>query len=84
MKPDQRSTNIPDDTSKVPFVLLVKGFLTTDAHLGDKVTITTVVGRNITGELTAVNPSYDHSFGASPPELMNIGSELRRILLDGK
>jgi len=84
LEPSQRSPHIPDDTSKVPFVLLVKGFLTTDAHLGDKVTISTVIGREIAGELVAVNPSYNHSFGVSPPELMSIGSELRRMLIDEK
>lgn len=84
LEPGQRSSQVPEDTSKVPFILLVKGFLTSDANLGDKVTITTVIGREITGELVAVNPGYNHSFGPPPRELMSIGSELRSILKDDK
>ena len=84
LEPGQRSSQVPEDTSKVPLVLLVKGFLTSDANLGDKVTITTVIGREITGELVAVNPSYNHSFGSPPRELISIGSELRRMLKDDK
>lgn len=84
LEPGQRSPQVPEDTSKVPLVLLVKGFLASDANLGDKVTITTVIGREISGELVAVNPSYNHSFGFPPRELVSIGSELRRILKDDK
>ena len=50
LEPGQRPSQVPGDTSKVP---LVKGFLTSDAKLGYKVTITTVIGREITGELVA-------------------------------
>ena len=84
LEPGQRSSQVPEDTSKVPLVLLVKGFSASDANLGDKVTITTVIGREITGELVAVNPSYNHSFGSPPRELISIGSELRRMLKDDK
>ncbi|UCD53790.1 MAG: 2-amino-4-ketopentanoate thiolase [Dehalococcoidia bacterium] len=84
LEPGERSPQVPEDTKKVPLVLLVKGFLTSDAQLGDKVTITTVIGREITGELVAINPSYNHSFGPARRELINIGTELRRILKDGE
>lgn len=84
LEPGQRSPQVPEDTKRVPLVLSVKGFLTSDAKLGDKVTITTVIGREITGELVAINPSYNHSFGPQPPTLASVGSELRSILRDGK
>lgn len=84
LEPGERSPQVPKDTSKVPLVLLVKGFLTSDAKLGEKVTITTVIGREIAGELVALCPSYSHSFGPAPRELVSIGTELRRILKDDK
>jgi len=82
LKPSQRAPQLPDDTAKVPLTCLVKGFLTDDADLGDMVTITTAIGRTISGKLVAINPSYNHSFGAPLPGFMRIGSEVRRILKD--
>lgn len=84
LKPGQRAPQVPEDTSQVPLIRLVKGFLAQDANLGDTATITTVIGRTIGGELVAVNPHYEHSFGAPPAGFMRIGSELRRILGDAK
>ena len=84
LEPNQRSPKVPEDTRKVPLVLLVKGFLTSGAKEGDKVTITTVIGREVIGELVALCPSYSHSFGPAPRELVSIGTELRRILKDDK
>jgi len=78
----QRAPNLPEDTAKTPLTLLVKGFLMDDANLGDTVTITTVVGRTVTGKLVTVDPSYDHSFGAPPKGFMSISSKLREILQD--
>lgn len=82
LEPSQRAPNLPEDTSKVPLTLLVKGFLMDDANLGDMVTITTVIGRTISGKLVAVDPSYNHSFGAPPKGFMNISSKLKEILKD--
>ena len=82
LEPGQRAPQVPKDTKKVPLTLLTKGFLNDDANLGDTVTITTVIGRTITGKLVAVNPSYTHSFGPPLPGFTRIGSELRRIMKD--
>ena len=84
LEPSQRAPQVPEDTSKVPLTLLVKGFLTHDANLGDTAIITTVIGRTISGTLVAINPSYNHSFGPPPPEFMSIGSELRGMLKNDK
>ena len=84
LEPGQRAPQVPRDTSHVPLIRLVKGFLAQDANLGDTVAITTVIGRTIGGELVAVNPQYEHSFGAPPAGFMRIGSKLRRILGDAK
>ena len=84
LKPGERAPQVPEDTSKVPLIRLVKGMITKDATIGDTVTVTTVLGRTMTGELVGTNPRYDHSFGPPPPGFMKIGDSLRRILSDGK
>ncbi len=80
LEPGQRAPQVPQDTSQLPLIRLVKGFLAEDANLGDKVTITTVIGRTMNGELIAVNSGYDHSFGPPPPGFTGIGGNLRRAL----
>ena len=80
LEPGQRAPQVPQDTSQKPLIRLVKGFLTEDAGPGDNVTITTVIGRTMNGELVAVNPRYDHSFGPPPVGFSGIGGNLRRIL----
>jgi len=80
LEPGQRAPQVPEDTSQVPLIRLVKGYLMADANRGDTVTITTVIGRSMSGELVAVNPEYNHSFGPPPTGFTSIGSHLRRIL----
>lgn len=80
LEPGERAPKIPKDTSQVPYVMKVKGFLTQDANIGDIVTIKTVIDRTVSGKLVAVNPRYDHSFGPPPNRFMNIGYKLRKIL----
>ena len=73
LEPEQRATNLPEDTKKTPYVLRMSGFLTADAELGDLVTIRSLIGREHEGTLVTVNPSYSHSFGTTMPELLHIG-----------
>jgi hypothetical protein len=80
LQPGQRAPQVPADTQAVPLIMLVKGFLQHDARIGEEVTITTVIGRQVKGELVAVNPTYDHNYGRPVPELLVIGPELRQIL----
>lgn len=63
LRPGERSVKIPEETKKVPLELWVKGFLKEDAKIGDRVEITTIIGRTVSGELVAVNPTYDYGFG---------------------
>jgi hypothetical protein len=79
LEPKERASQLPEDTKKVPLTLLVKGFLNTDANIGDTVTITTVVGRTENGKLVAVNPGYNHSFGPPPKGFMGIGNKLKEL-----
>lgn len=76
----ERAPQVPEETQGVPLEMWCKGFANAEAEIGETVTITTVAGRMLAGELTAINPKYGHDFGAPIPELMRIGVELRKKL----
>ncbi len=80
LKPGERAPQLPEDTKEVPLNLLVKGFLTSEANIGDTVTINTVLGRTMSGKLLAINPSYTHSFGPPPEGFMGIGNKLKGLV----
>lgn len=81
LKPEERTAKIPEDTKKVPLELWVKGFLNEDARMGDRVEITTMTGRTVSGVLVDVNPTYDHGFGdIYIPELLKIRKQARAIV----
>lgn len=81
LEPEERSSNLPEDTKKVPLELFVKGFLQDEAALGEVATVKTVTGRHLTGTLVEIDPLYRHGFGETPvPELMGIGPALRDLL----
>ncbi len=82
IEPKDRSPNIPDDTKKVPLELKVKGFLLSDAKIGDTVEIETYAGRKLSGKLILSNPPYTHKFGQPIPELMTIGLEAKKIIAE--
>lgn len=75
LQPEQRADSLPPDTKQVPYILRVSGFLLEDAEMGQKVRIQTIIGRELSGELKVINPSYRHSFGTVIPELLTIGTE---------
>ena len=75
LTPEQRAPTLPEDTKRVPYVLRVSGFLIEPAELGAQARIRTIIGRELSGVLRTVNPSYSHSFGTVVPELLTIGTE---------
>lgn len=75
-----RSEAVPADTSSVPYIARVKGFLVGDAMVGDHTAVETVVGRTVEGTMININPPYGHDFGRPVPELLPIGIELRSLL----
>jgi hypothetical protein len=75
LQPEQRAASLPEETRKVPYVLRVSGFLQKDGQIGQEVVIKTIIGREMTGKLIIVNPSYTHSFGKTVPELLTIGTD---------
>jgi hypothetical protein len=78
-----RSSNLPEDTKKVPLVMWDKGFLLDDnASIGDWVWVETVIGRRIEGEFVQADPSYDVNYGESVNETLYIGRQLRKMLGD--
>jgi len=82
--PDQRASNLPEETQKVPLEMWVTGTLREEeASIGDDVTIRTVTGRMVQGRLEALHPSYRHSFGSFVPELQAIRQELFGLMKEG-
>jgi hypothetical protein len=73
LEPEERAAGLPEDTRQLPYLLRVSGFLLEDAALGDEARVRTMIGRELSGSLTTVNPSYDHSFGETVQELLDIG-----------
>lgn len=83
LKPEERAPQVPEDTKKVPLVMWVKGYLQTDAELGEEVVVLTKTGRKEMGILLEANPSYKHDFGEFVPELQAINEQVREILYGG-
>lgn len=84
LSPSERAPQVPDDTKKVPLETWVKGFLQSDAEIGDDVEVKTITGRMARGKLIEVNPTYTHNYGNFVPELLQIGLQLREILDGGE
>jgi len=85
LKPGERAHQVPEDTRGLPLEMFSKGFLVSDACLGDETQVRTVTGRIEQGTLVEINPGYVHGFGEPVKELMTIGLELRKLLLgDGR
>jgi len=81
LKAGERAPNIPTETKKVPLIMKIKGFLAKEyAYLGETVEIKTVTGRELTGEMIAVNPIDEINFGKPQPELITIGKEVKALL----
>ena len=80
----ERAPQVPEDTQNVDLRLWVKGFLEDDASIGDQVTIQTVTGREIEGELCATRPKYIHNYGDFVPELLRIQMQLKEIMKEVK
>ncbi len=83
LRPEQRASQVPDDTKKVPLEMWGKGFLQNEsATAGDTVEIETILGRKLSGELIEVNPQFAHGWGECIPEILRIGLQLKSILAE--
>ncbi|KAF5044687.1 2-amino-4-oxopentanoate thiolase subunit OrtA [Sedimentibacter saalensis] len=83
LEPSQRAPQVPDDTKQVPLELWVKGYLQSDANIGDEVTVLTRTKREERGTLLEANPYYKHDFGKFVPELLVVSEQVRDILFGG-
>ncbi len=79
----QRAPQLPADTQGTPLVMWVKGWLQSEASLGEAVEVETVIGRRLCGKLVEVNPCYQHTFGAPLAPLQQAGERARRLLASG-
>lgn len=79
----ERAPQVPADTQAVDLEMRVKGWLVATTAIGEQAEIETPAGRHLKGTLVAVNPAYDHGFGAPIPELSGIGVEQRARLRKG-
>ena len=75
-----RAPNVPPDTAGTDFVARIRGFLAEPASLGDDATVRTLLGREVAGRLTDVNPRNPADFGDPVPELLALGVAARRAL----
>ena len=80
LKAVERTGKIPEDTQACDLEMWTKGFLLSDAEVGDEVEVETAVGRIEKGTLIEVNPYYTHSYGKFVPELVQIDRQLREIM----
>jgi hypothetical protein len=75
LQPEERAQSLPEETRNCPYILRASGFLVEAADMGGQATIKTIIGREMSGTLITINPSYTHSFGKTVPELLTIGTE---------
>lgn len=80
LRAGQRAPNVPPDTAGVDFVARIRGFLVASSLIGDDCTVRTLLGREVTGTLTAVNPRNPADFGDPVPELLRLGMQARQTL----
>lgn len=84
LEPKERTGNIPEETKKVPLLMWVKGYLLSDASIGELVEIKTLTGRIEKGELIEANPAYMHTYGKFVPEILEIDKLLKDTLFGGE
>jgi hypothetical protein len=80
LAPGERAPQVPEDTQRVPLEMRAKGFLVTEAALGEEAEIETAAGRRLRGILREANPAYTHGFGPPVPELLAVAGQARALL----
>lgn len=80
LSPEGRAPHVPEDTKATPLILWVKGFAKSDGAMGEEISVETLTGREVKGELSAINPRYVHDFGDFVPEFLTIDVQLRSLM----
>lgn len=78
-----RADRLPPETAATPFVMWVKGSLEAAGEIGDTVTVITKSGRCESGELVAIDHSYELGYGTHVDPLRRIGDGARAVLSAG-
>ena len=79
----ERAAGVPEDTAKAPLEMWVKGYLVSDAAMGDNAEVITRTGRRSSGVLVDEAPYFDHGFGVLIPEVLKISDMVREITFGG-
>lgn len=77
---EDRAKNIPEETRSTPLKCWIRGNCLSDCELGDKVDVTTNVGRIAKGIVVEVEPGYYHTYGKYVKEVGNIGKQAREMI----
>ena len=80
LEPEERTAHLPEDTHKVPYYVRVKGFADGEPTVGQTVTVKTLLGRLVQGQVLRIDPEYGHGFGRPVEELIEAGREARALL----
>ncbi len=77
LAPEDRREGIPGDTAATPLRVRARGMVS-GAELGTEATVTTVIGREVTGLVREIEPGYHHSFGRPLPAWLTMRDAIRR------
>ena len=80
LEPGERTAHLPEDTRRVPYYVRLKGFTEGEPEIGQTVTVETLLGRHVEGEVLRTLPEYGHGFGRPVEELIEAGSRARALL----
>ncbi|MGW1551567.1 2-amino-4-oxopentanoate thiolase subunit OrtA [Streptomyces sp. NPDC002346] len=77
LEPADRREGIPDDTAATPLRVRARG-MAVSAEIGKEATVTTVIGREVTGLVREIEPGYHHSFGKPLSSWLEMRDAIRR------
>ncbi|MFH0916200.1 MAG: 2-amino-4-oxopentanoate thiolase subunit OrtA [bacterium] len=80
LEPGERTGHLPEDTKATPYYVRLRGFAEGGLAVGQTVTVETLLGRRVEGELLRIDPEYGHGFGKPIEELIDAGREARALL----
>ena len=77
LKPEERSSNLPEETKKVPYKMWIKGYTLEDGELFDIAEIKTIDGRIVKGRIKEHNPAYKHNYGDFVSEALELRNRIK-------
>jgi len=80
LQPNERAPGLPPDTAVLPHTLRTSGVAQEAGEIGMTISIRTLAGRLISGELVEINPSCRHDFGRCVPELLQTRLRLQAMM----